>query len=231
MKAKTKAPIVSAEIEVERARQLAAQVMAGDRAARTALTEFIWSFCARSLHKSRPLRGLPDDDDHVHNVLTLLSEKLCSPNSRALSLYPAWQERHTDKTFADWLRIVAANAARDYARSRRSSSAYASPEEPPARGAPAQVSPKRLLNEFSNARTDELHHSVRPPFTGNQTARELLEFAVEHLEEDQLEALRHWLEGASFDEIAVELVMEPAQAQRLLRSAIARLRRRFSPEL
>jgi hypothetical protein len=65
--------------------------------------------------------------------------------------------------------------------------------------------------------------------TAAQTARQLLEFAREHLPEDQLGALMMWLEGATFEEIAEELGLgEPEAARKTQRAAVAALRRHFA---
>jgi DNA-directed RNA polymerase specialized sigma24 family protein len=68
---------------------------------------------------------------------------------------------------------------------------------------------------------------MRPPVTAQETARELLEFACEHLEPDQTQALDLWLQGASFEDLASAQSSSPEAARRVLRAAIARLRRQF----
>lgn len=161
--------------------------------------------------------SLARSHDHVHEVLTRLVEKLARPEGGGLHLYAPWRERHPEKTFGDWIRIVVKNQIRDYVREQLG----------PPRGADDGPSLKRLLNEFASSPVlEEL--GVRPPVTAAQTARELLEFARRKLPAEQTRVLGLWLEGASFEEAGGELGLEAAAAQRLLRAAVATLRREFA---
>jgi len=87
---------------------------------------------------------------------------------------------------------------------------------------------KRFLNEFAQALPiDRL--GVRPPITAAQTARQVLDFARGSLPEDQYAALTRWVGGATFEEIEDELgLTEPDAGRKLVRAAIAVLRRRFA---
>ncbi len=132
--------------------------------------------------------------------------------------FGTWRQRHPDKTFADWIRIVTRNVVRDGLRQRLGT----------ARAADLDPSPsvKRLLNEFASSPALETL-GFRPPVTLAQTARQLLEFAGSHLPADQCGALAHWIRGASFEDIAAELRVGEAVGRRLVRAAVATLRRRF----
>src|SRR5262249_12915422 len=151
---------------------------------------------------------LARSDDEIRNVLTKIVDKLGRDGGRALRLYGTWRERHTDKTFEDWIRIVTSNVVRDHVR--ESMVDAASYEEP---------SVKRLLNEFAtSAALPQL--AVRPAFTAAQTARELFEFAERKLAPDQHRALVLWVEGASFPEIGAELGLPSEDdAGKLVRAA------------
>jgi hypothetical protein len=75
---------------------------------------------------------------------------------------------------------------------------------------------------------DDYRLAFRPSMTNVQMARELLEYAARSLEPTQLHALRRWMDGASFDEISGELELaSPRDADKLVRSALARMRRHF----
>jgi DNA-directed RNA polymerase specialized sigma24 family protein len=139
---------------------------------------------------------------------------------RALERFPSWQERHPGQGFGDWLRIVTANALRDYVRTLGGGSTR--------RRGWSGPSPKRLLNELALlVPVDDL--GVRPPVTEQQTALQLLTFAEQHLKKEQLAVLERWLAGESCEELAQELGLSgPAEAQRIVRAAIATLRRRFA---
>jgi hypothetical protein len=66
--------------------------------------------------------------------------------------------------------------------------------------------------------------------TAAQTARQLLEFARSHLPVAQLEALTRWLDGGSFEDIEDECGLSPNEARKLVRAAVAVLRRRFATD-
>ena len=72
----------------------------------------------------------------------------------------------------------------------------------------------------------------RPPYTNRGTALEVLRYAAGTVPEPQLSALEMWAQSASFDEIARELTLPEGAtgAERLVRAAIERLRRRFRDE-
>jgi hypothetical protein len=68
--------------------------------------------------------------------------------------------------------------------------------------------------------------------TTKGSAARIFEYARDHLADDQLAALTGWLEGSSFEELASELGLADARAaDRLLRAALARLRRKFGDQL
>jgi hypothetical protein len=87
-----------------------------------------------------------------------------------------------------------------------------------------------MLNTLASLlpRDDDHRLAFRPSMTNVQLARELLEYAARSLESTQLHALRRWMAGASFDELAGELgLANPRDADKLVRAALARLRRHF----
>jgi DNA-directed RNA polymerase specialized sigma24 family protein len=197
---------------------LVARAAGGDTDARQRLLECLWSIWGEMVRANRSMGSFAKSDDHVDNVVGQLVEKFGRPDGRALRQYIAWRADHDQQTFADWLRIVTKNAIRDYLRAQLGT------ERPPATGEP---SVKRLLNEFAfSPAIDEL--GIRPPVTAAQTARELLEFAVERLPGEQIQVLRQWLDGASFDEIGDACGISRVEAQRSVRASIAVLRRHFS---
>jgi DNA-directed RNA polymerase specialized sigma24 family protein len=195
---------------------LALRAASGEPAARQKLVELLWPAWLEMVRSSRNMGTLGRSDDHVREVATRLAEKMARPGARELRLYPAWRKRHPEKTFMDWIRIVTKNVIRDYVRQRHG----------PTRMPRSEVSSKRLLNEFAAASTlDKL--GEWPPITPTQTARELVEFARRQLPLEQLQVLSSWLEGASFESIAEEFALTPAEARKLLRAGVATLRRNF----
>ncbi len=182
----------------------------------------LWEPSLRLVAGSKAMRGLKASEDDVREVVTRLMAKLQRDDLRALRLYPPWKDRHPDKTFADWFKITTANVVRDFARERRGTDQ---------RRLPGELSKKRLLNDFAKTLPGEDSYGLRPPVTDAQTARQLLEYARERLPPDQLAALESWLQGASYDAIASSRGLDDAAAaKRLVRAAVAVLRRHFGPE-
>jgi DNA-directed RNA polymerase specialized sigma24 family protein len=199
----------------QRCERLVERTLAGDARAQRELIGHLWPAWLAQAGSSRSLGSLRRSEDSVRDIATRVAEKIGKPNG-ALRLYPHWREQHPEKSFGDWMRIVTSNVIRDYVREQLGS----------ARLDEGEVSPKRLLNEFSSATTLDTA-GVRPPYTAQETARQLLEYAERRLPPLQTTALALWLEGATFDEMSQSLGTDAAQARDLLRAAVAVLRRNF----
>lgn len=158
-------------------------------------------------------------EDHVYEVLARLVERIGANDGRGLGLFVMWHRRHLDKSFADWLRIVMANVVRDYVRQQ------AGPGLDPQ--AAQDLAVRKLIKELATSPCiDEL--GKRPAMTDAQTARELAEYAERCLPPLQARALSRWVEGAGGDEIARDIGLPDAEAaQKLVRAAVASLRRHF----
>jgi DNA-directed RNA polymerase specialized sigma24 family protein len=203
------------DVDLARCEALATRAAEGDAEAWTALVAQLWDPLRQFLRGNASM-GRARTEDDVRDALTKLFSKLGAQNGRGLKLYGSWRARHPDKTFDDWLRIVAKNVARDRAR-----------ETLGARTPSGEPSVKRLLNEFAaSSRLETL--GVRPPMTLAQTARQLLEFAKAHLPADQQRALHLWLDGASFEEIGRECDLDEDSGRKLVRASVAVLRRQFT---
>jgi hypothetical protein len=207
-------------LDVPRCEALVDKSREGDGVAWRALVEHLWPFWEVVVRSSRAMGPLGRNDDHVRDVMTALVDKLGPSHGAALGLYPAWRRANPDKTFEDWIRIVTSYAIRDHVRTTLGRRRERDPDVP---------SPKRLLNEFVTTPAGEATFgSSRPAFTAAQTARELLEWAESKLARDQHHALLLWMEGAEFEEIGEELCAgDEAAARKLVRAAVAVLRRRF----
>lgn len=206
------------EIDCDLCEKLARRALAGDEIARRQLVEHLWPHWVRIARSSRAIARRANPDEHARDIATRLAEKIAGSDGAALELFFRWQKPRADKGFDDWMRIVTSNAIRDHVRS------LGARRRDPA----ADPTVGRLLGEFARSPAiDEL--GMRPPITAAQTARQLAEYAKRHLPREQLRALRSWLEGTTFDEMAVELSLGSAEnARRVLRSGIAALRRKFS---
>ncbi len=196
--------------------ELVRTTLAGAPNAFAELALALWPFAAAAGRRAR------EAEDETQELYARLLAKLEVDGRAGLASYPEWRSRHPDKTFEDWIRIVLANLARDLRRERngRARSRDAASEEAP--------SAKRLLNELGSlAPLDDLGY--RPPVTSEQTAREILAFAREHLPPLQSAALSAWVEGEDFAQVSARTgIPDEASAVRLVRAALATLRRRFA---
>jgi DNA-directed RNA polymerase specialized sigma24 family protein len=208
--------VTAARFDVALCEALVAVAIGGDERARRELVEHLWPSWLEMVRGSRSMGSLAASEDAVHNVVMRLIEKVGSPDGHGLSLYRSWRERHPDRDFGDWIRIVTKNAVRDHVRERLGAGAV-----------PGEPSVKRLLNEFASSLGIE-DLGARPPITAAQTARELLEFAGQRLPTEQLDVLRAWLDGDGFDEIAATRGQAADDVRRSLRAAVAVLRRHFA---
>lgn len=210
--------MTEATLDEELCERLVVRAVSGDAAANHALVEHLWPVWVEMVRGSRSLGEGSCTEDDLHDIVAKLVEKFSRADGRALKLFAPWSARNPGKTFADWMRIVTKNAVRDFVRKKLG----------PRPQSPGEASRKRLLNEFaSSPLLEEL--GVRPPLTAAQTARELLEFASARLSAADLRILAAWLEGSSFDEIADNERLSSDETRKVVRAAIATLRRHFAP--
>ncbi len=208
---------MTTRIETDVCEPLARRAAAGDALAAQALIEYLWPHWLDLVRGNRSMGPLAKSEDHVFNVATRLVAKFGENGGRVLGLYLAWRETHTERDFGDWVRIVVKNLVRSYAREQL--------------GAPQLnqdlPSLKRLLNDYTLAPKGP-EPWVRPPMTQEQTARELMEYAKSKLPDQQLQALTVWLQGGALEDFEAELELPAGQGRRLVRAAIAVLRRHFT---
>jgi DNA-directed RNA polymerase specialized sigma24 family protein len=211
----------AARIDGPLCEDLARRTLAGDGRAWKDLVAHLWPHCVRIVASSRELRRFGASPDHVANVVTNIVGKVGGGGARGLKHYRAWRERSRGKTFSDWIRIVAANAVRDYVRDHADDAAASAGSEPGVGGMLDPSTASAALEEVGEL----------PPITATLTARQLVVYAERHLPEDQRRALGLWIAGYAFDEIAGELALAGAEAsRRQVRAAVAALRRQFAWE-
>src|SRR6185295_5959794 len=159
-------------------------------------------------------------EDDVRNVMAQVFERLRRDDYRALRMFLGWRDRNPGKAFQDWLTIVTVNVIRNYISSKLGAPG------------PGGTSPKQLVNTFTEALPsdgDEL--AILPHITTKETAQRIVEYARDHLAGEQLAVLAAWLAGASLDDMVSELhLADTKAADRLLRAALARLRRQFAEQ-
>lgn len=176
------------------------------------------------LRRSRTLGPMRHNVDDCRAVMINVLERLKKDDYRGLRLFQPWVAANPGKDFGDWIRIVTVNMARDHVSSRLGAAERADGEPP---------RNKRMLNTLASLLPADDDHRLafRPLMTNDQLARELMEYAARTLDPVQLRALHLWIGGASFEELAAELGLpRPEDATKLVRAALARLRRHFGDQ-
>jgi len=132
-----------------------------------------------------------------------------------LALYCSTRRANPQLRFKTWLRVVAKRVGIDYLRAHQNyvrgrAGWIAAGTLPP---------PSRLGGD-------------RPPITDHGTALELLRYAAETVPEPGRTALELWTQSADFQDIARSLGLRSlGDAERLVRAALERIRRRFRDEV
>jgi DNA-directed RNA polymerase specialized sigma24 family protein len=166
----------------------------------------------------RFLARLSRQEDDRRSVALAVMERLREADHRRLKMFLEARRHDPRLSFMAWLSVVAKRVGIDYQR--------AHPEYLDLRGqggsAPgAWVEVEALRSEWRLA-------GKRPPVTAAGTAREMLDYARRELPPQQRQAVALWTQGASSAEIARSLgLAEAAAAERILRAALERLRRKF----
>src|SRR5688572_9538885 len=197
------------------------RVVGGDASAWNELVVRLEPLLIQLLQRGRTLGPLRHNIDDCRAVMITVLERLRRDDFRSLRLFPPWADANPGKDFGDWIRIVTVNIARDHVSARLGEAARSEDDAP---------LNKRMLNTLASMLPGDDDHRLafRPSMTNVQMARELLEYAARSLESTQLRALRRWMDGASHDEVARELGLASARdADKLVRAALARLRRHF----
>jgi len=193
------------------------RVVDGDGAAWHELALQLEPLLIKLLRRSRTLGPLRHNVDDCRAVMISVLERLKRDDYRGLRLFPPWAAANPGKDFGDWLRIVTTNLARDHVSARLGH-------------ADDTDGTKRMLHTLASLLPgdDDRRLAFRPLMTHEQLARELLEYAERSLDPAQFQALRGWMDGASFAELAAELgLTTPRDADKLVRAGLARLRRQF----
>ena len=196
------------------------RVLGGDPGAWQELVVRLEPLLVQLLRRSRTLGPMRHNLDDCRAVMISVLERLRKDDYRGLRLFQPWADANPGKDFGDWIRIVTTNMARDYVSSRLG--VERADDEPPLN--------KRMLHTLASLLPggEDPRLAYRPLMTHAQLARELLDYAARTLDPAQLLALRRWMEGASFDELATELdLATPRDGEKLVRAALARLRRHF----
>ena len=159
-------------------------------------------------------------EDDVQDIILDVMERLREGEFRRLKVYLDARRENPRMTFMPWLMVVAKRVAIDWMRKRPE---YVDKRRDRKEGGPAGEW-LRLVTLPSESRLP----GVRPPLTAHGTAMQMLRHAAEVLPPDQRRALELWTEGLDHGEIANRIALgDAADAERLVRAALERLRRYF----
>jgi DNA-directed RNA polymerase specialized sigma24 family protein len=209
--------------EARRVLALVARTCAGDEAA----WQMLWRWldpCLSALVKRFRLGRISEDEDERRGVVLEIVSRLHEGQFRRLKLFMEGRTLDQDLSLMPWLKVVAKRVAIDYLRahpnylpaSRRAAAA----------GIPGEWTDPKSLPPAS------LLPDVRTPSTRDGTAREMLAHAREVLPEKQYQALALKVQGHSPADIAGALGLSgTAEADRTVRAAVERLRRKFRTTL
>lgn len=172
----------------------------------------------RIVAQPRFLGRLGQREDDRRNIVVAVMARLRANNFARLSLYLDARAANPRLHFLSWLRVVAKRVGIDYLRAhpdyiRRHDAGASRPGEWVDAGTLPPAS--QLFGQ-------------RPPVTNQGTARELLHYAAGNIPDDQRRAIELWAQSESFDDIATALGLPSGrEAERMVRAALERLRRKF----
>ncbi len=173
---------------------------------------------SRIVAQPRFLGRLGQREDDRRNIVVAVMARLRADRFNRLNLYLDARRANPRLRFISWLRVVAKRVGIDYLRAhpdyvRRHDAGASRPGAWVDAGTLPPAS--QLMGE-------------RPPVTSRGTARQMLQYATDEIPDDQRRALELWAQSESFDDIAKTLGLGTGQqAERMVRAAIERLRRRF----
>lgn len=173
---------------------------------------------SRIVAQPRFLGKLGGIEDDRLNIVLAVFERLKANQFARLGLYLEAHKTNPQLRFMSWLRVVAKRVGIDYLRAhpeylRRHDANASRPGE--------WVDPKTLPP--ASALVGDRQH-----VTTKGTARELLRYAASELPTTQRRAIEMWLQSESFDDIAKQLELKTsAEADKLVRAGLERLRRKF----
>jgi DNA-directed RNA polymerase specialized sigma24 family protein len=175
---------------------------------------------SRIIAQPRFLGRLGQREDDRRNIVVAVMARLRANDFGRLHMYLAARKANPRLRFLSWLRVLAKRVGIDYMR--------AHPDYVRRHDADAST-PGAWVDAGTLPPSSQL--GVRPPVTNRGTARELLVYAAGAIPDDQRRALEMWTQSESFEDIARTLKLAKAsEAERMVRAAIERLRRRFREE-
>lgn len=196
---------------------------AGDEQAWQRLWAAVEPRLLRLVSQPRFLGPLGQREDDCRNIVVEVLARLRADDYHRLKIYLETRLTNPSLKFMTWLRVVAKRVGIDYMRGHPD---YIDRRRQADRGsAPGEWVEAGTLPSGSKL------HGERPPFTNRGTAQQLLRYAAGAIPDTQRRALEMWVQSETYEEIARVLEIESAvAAERMVRAAIERLRRRFRVE-
>lgn len=159
-------------------------------------------------------------EDDKRNIVVEVMGRLRDDRFHRLRLYRVAHIENPRLTFWTWLRVVAKRAGIDYMRAHPD---YVDKR----RSADPGSTPGKWVNFGTMPSAGHLRDDP-PSMTNRGTAAEMLRYADVSFPRQQLAALQLWIQGQDYADIAQRLDLHGgAEAERIVRAAIERLRRHF----
>lgn len=173
---------------------------------------------SRVIAQPRFLGRLGQREEDRRNIIVAVMARLRADGFHRLQLYLQAKQGNPQLRFVSWLRVVAKRVGIDYLRGHQD---YVRRHDKDA------STPGRWVDAGTLPPASELV-GERPPVTDLGTARALLQYAEGAIPEQQRTALELWARSESFADISRTLGLGgPGDAERMVRAAVERLRRRF----
>ena len=196
--------------------RLVTDTLAGDERAWQRLWQHVEPTLYATLRRPQVLGRLSQSEDDCRNIVVEVMSRLRANRFARLGQYVEARRNNPAVPFLGWLVVVAKRVAIDYMRGHET---YVD------RRHERDASSPGAWREIRTLPSDSQLPGARPAMTGRGTAHELYAFASTDLPIDQRLALAAWLEGATFEDIAAG--GDPREAEKMVRAALVRLRRRF----
>lgn len=203
--------------------QLVVAAVGGDEQAWQRMWAAVEARLSQIVAQPRFLGRLGQREDDRRNIVVEVFERLRADDFRRLRIYLDTRASNPSLKFMTWLRVVAKRVGIDYMRGHPD---YIDRRRDRGEdGAPGEWVEAGTLPSGSKL------HGERPPVTNRGTAQQLLRYAAGAIPDAQRQALELWVQSETYEEIARVLELESAAAaERMVRAAIERLRRRFRVE-
>lgn len=201
---------------------LVERAAAGDDAAWQALWRELEPMLLAMIARPRFLGRLGQREDDRRNIVVEVMGRLHADGCRRLASYVATRAANPSLELEPWLRVVAKRVAIDYLR--------AHPDYIDRRREVGASAPGKLVEPETLTASQRLV-GERPPITMRSTAQQMLRYAATAMPDEHRHALALWTQGASYDDIARAIgAASAAEAERAVRAAVERLRRKFREE-